>query len=96
MISKVQPKAAVAPRHGNSTPDQLGKLAERRLRESLYHILRNVSVVFEGGVASLHGRVPSYYLKQMAQTIVGQIQGIDRVDNQIQVELATHHSHKAS
>ena len=93
MISKVQPKAAVA-RHGNS-PDPIGKLAERRLRESLYRILRNVSVVCEGGVASLHGRVPSYYLKQMAQTIVGQIQGIDRVDNQIQVELSTSHSQKA-
>jgi hypothetical protein len=38
------------------------------------------------GVLVLRGCLPSYYLKQIAQEIVAhQTQGVDRLDNQIQV-----------
>ena len=61
-------------------------LAERGLRSSRYAALKRVSCDYQGGVLVLRGRLPSYYLKQMAQEVVGhQVQGVSRLDKQIQV-----------
>ena len=61
-------------------------LAEWGLRRSRYPALRPVSCDYQDGVLVLRGRLPSYYLKQMAQEVVGhQVQGVSRLDNQIQV-----------
>lgn len=35
--------------------------------------------------AVLRGRVPSYYLKQIAQTVAGDVDGVERVVNEIDV-----------
>ncbi len=40
------------------------------LRTCSYHPVRSVSCEVRGSVLSLRGRVPSYYMKQIAQTIV--------------------------
>ena len=74
---------------GTQRPDPragIQALAEWGLRRSRYPALRAVSCDYQDGVLVLRGRLPSYYLKQMAQEVVGhQVQGVSRLDNQIQV-----------
>jgi hypothetical protein len=61
-------------------------VAERGLRSSRYPALKAVSCDYRDGVLVLRGRLPTYYLKQMAQEAVAhQVQGVGRLDNQIQV-----------
>jgi hypothetical protein len=59
--------------------------AERRLRCNSYLALKNVSCEFREGVLTLRGCLPSYYLKQMAQTEVARVAGVLRVVNEIEV-----------
>jgi len=61
-------------------------VAERGLRSSRYSALKHVSCDYQGGVLVLRGCLPTYYLKQIAQEVVGhQVKGMGRLDNQIQV-----------
>jgi hypothetical protein len=61
-------------------------MAERCLRSNPYPALKNVSCDWLDGVLVLRGCLPSYYLKQIAQEVVAhQVQGVGRLDNQIQV-----------
>jgi hypothetical protein len=50
--------------------------AAHRLKASGYGALRGVSCVVESGVLHLHGSVPSYYLKQLAEALVTGIDGV--------------------
>jgi len=63
----------------------IGELAESRLRRSAYLALQYISCEFHARVLILRGRLPSYYLKQIAQALVGDIEGVERIDNQIEV-----------
>jgi osmotically-inducible protein OsmY len=65
--------------------ERIAKLAERRLQESGYCCLRRVSCHYHEGVLALRGRVPSFYLKQVAQTVVRQIEGVIEILNQVEV-----------
>jgi hypothetical protein len=61
-------------------------VAERALRSGLYPALKQLSCDYRGGVLVLRGCLPTYYLKQIAQEVVAhQVQGMGRLDNQIQV-----------
>jgi hypothetical protein len=60
-------------------------LAERRLRSNPYLALKNVSCELRDAVLVLRGCLPSYYLKQIAQEAVAALEGVERIDNQIQV-----------
>jgi hypothetical protein len=66
-------------------PPGLPELAEGRLRGKPYLALRNLSCDCRGGVLVLRGRLPTYYLKQVAQEAVARLEGVERIDNQIQV-----------
>ncbi len=59
--------------------------AERRLQAGPYPVLRQISCEFADGLLVLRGAVGSYYLKQMAQTLVSRIPGVTRVDNRLDV-----------
>ena len=61
------------------------ELAERRLRSNPYLSLRNVTSDYFDGVLVLRGCVPTYYLKQMAQEVTTDLEGVERIDNRIQV-----------
>ena len=64
----------------------LQAVAERALHSGPYPALKKLSCDYQGGVLVLRGCLPTYYLKQIAQEIVAhQTQGMDRLDNQIQV-----------
>jgi osmotically-inducible protein OsmY len=64
-------------------------LAERALRNSPYLVLRNVNCDFRDGVLTLRGCLPTYYLKQVAQAVVANIDGVRRVVNEIAVSCGT-------
>ena len=91
MFYQLQPTAKKPlQQHENSAPPpavdggrQLVQRAERRLQES-YPSLRNLRCSWNDGVVTIHGDVSSYYLKQMAQALVRQI------DNKLQIENRVH------
>jgi osmotically-inducible protein OsmY len=60
-------------------------LAERALRSSPYLALRNVACECRDGVLTLRGCLPTYYLKQVAQAVVANVDGVRQVVNEIQV-----------
>jgi hypothetical protein len=64
---------------------EMGRIAEDRFRHSGYFELRNVSCDFHEGVLTLRGRVPSYHLKQLAQAIACELEGILELNNQLEV-----------
>ena len=59
--------------------------AQSRLRTSGYHELQLVSCEFHEGVLTLRGRVSSYYLKQVAQELIRQLDGAEEVNNRLEV-----------
>ena len=59
--------------------------AERRLRSHSYLALKNVSCEYREGVLTLRGCLPTYYLKQVAQAVVGRLDGVKRIVNEIEV-----------
>lgn len=59
--------------------------AARRLQESPYHELHNVRCDYHEGILTLRGRVTSFYLKQLAQTAVAKIEGVEECVNRIEV-----------
>jgi hypothetical protein len=60
-------------------------LAVCRLRRSGYGALHGVGCTFESGVLHLRGYVPTYYLKQVAQSLVTDLEGVLQVKNQLEV-----------
>jgi osmotically-inducible protein OsmY len=64
------------------------RLAERvqgTLRSTGYRELGNTDVTVQTGVVKLTGRVSSYFLKQLAQTAVQGVTGIQRIQNDLVV-----------
>ncbi len=62
------------------------KLAQHELRESSYRSLHNVRCDYREGVLTLCGRLGSYHLKQVAQTMVARIEGVELVRNRVEVD----------
>ena len=73
-------------------PAHLKESAVGCLRRSPYSALQHVSCDCREGVLVLRGRLPSYYLKQVAQESVARLEGVARIDNQIQVVTAASRS----
>jgi len=59
--------------------------AVKRLRTSPYSALKNLSCQYQDGSLVLRGKLASFYLKQLAQVIVAQVAGIERIENCIEV-----------
>jgi hypothetical protein len=59
--------------------------AEARLRGNPNLALTNVSCAYSQGVLTLRGALSCYYLKQLAQDAVGQVEDVEYIDNRIQV-----------
>ena len=60
--------------------------AEGRLRHAGYSPLRQLACHIHGRVLTILGRVPSYYMKQVAQSLLLELDGIEAIDNQLDVE----------
>lgn len=52
-----------------------------------HHLFRSrpIGIRADHGVVVLHGEVHSFYEKQLAQEVVRHIDGVTRIDNQIEV-----------
>jgi hypothetical protein len=61
------------------------ELAESRLRHNSYLALRNICCDYGKGVLTLRGCLPTYYLKQVAQEVVAQMEGVEEIVNQIEI-----------
>lgn len=59
--------------------------AQELLAQSNYLALRRLRCEFHDGSLVLNGRVPTFYLKQVAQTVVRQLPEVRRIDNRIDV-----------
>lgn len=63
----------------------LAEIAERRLRQSPYFYLKSLRCRFEGGVLTISGCVPYRQLRQLAERIVAQVDGVRRIANNVEV-----------
>ena len=72
---------------GGPQARRLVHLADAALEETGYAMLRHVNCDFQDGVMILRGNVPSYYLKQVAQTAIQQVDGIRQIDNRLEVRM---------
>lgn len=61
-------------------------LANAALCACGYNQFRQLEVHCENGRVTLQGRLPTYYLKQVAQVAVQSITGVRDVDNDIKVD----------
>jgi osmotically-inducible protein OsmY len=59
--------------------------AKADLWHSPYPELRRVTCEYYEGILTLRGHVSSYYMKQIAQTIVQHVEGVERVVNRVEV-----------
>ncbi len=66
-------------------PASTVEVAEARLRGNAYLALRSVSCTYGRGVLTLRGRLPTYYLKQIAIATVSEVEGVERVADEIEV-----------
>jgi osmotically-inducible protein OsmY len=74
-----------------SDEDAFIRLAvERQLQSSGYFPLLQVRCSVQDGVVMLNGSVPSYYMKQQAQTIVLNLGFIERFENHCEVQDRPH------
>ena len=65
----------------------LQKEAQLRLQSSGYRELQSVSCEYSLGVLTLSGRIPSFYLKQVAQTLIQDL--VDEIRNRLEVSAET-------
>lgn len=78
--------ASVCPvAEGDSETFEIGDRIRKSLRDAGYHGLRNASFEFCDGVVTLRGTVCSFYLKQVAQVAVQNVDDVRQVCNRIQV-----------
>jgi hypothetical protein len=59
--------------------------ARKMLQSSSHYFLRTVQCEFDGGVLTVRGRVPTFYLKQLAQALLARVPGVDRLVNRLDV-----------
>ena len=59
--------------------------AELILRASSYRPLRHLKCEFSQGVLTVAGRLPSYYLKQLAQSLLANLDGVERLENRTEI-----------
>jgi osmotically-inducible protein OsmY len=70
------------------TSVDIEEAARVRLQLSPYRAIRQCSCRFINGELHLHGKVPTYHYKQLAQVAVFGLSGVSAVINNIQVDAA--------
>ena len=66
---------------------------DHQLEDDLYHAfrtagyaqLRHIGITQQNGHVALQGRVPTYFLKQLAQSLAAALPGVQVVNNHIEV-----------
>ena len=68
-----------------TTDERIADEARRRLCRSSHFHLREMTCDSNCGVLSVSGRVPSYYLKQVVQSSLTGIDGVEQIVNDVDV-----------
>ena len=76
---------AVSPGAAGATPYDVLEVAQSRLADTPFPVLREVACQFDRGVLILRGHLPSFYLKSVAQEAVRNLDGVRQVVNEIEV-----------
>lgn len=63
----------------------IAKQAHESLCRSPYFFLRGVHCQFAAGVLTLRGNVPYRQLREIAESIVGRVEGVEQVVNALEV-----------
>ena len=93
MLPRRLPKALLnRPNPFDALFQEIADIARAVLRQSAYAELRELSCDFNGGVLTLRGCVPTYYLKQVAQEAVADVPGVIEVDNHLEVGVSSRYS----
>jgi osmotically-inducible protein OsmY len=71
---------------GRSADARLTELVAAELRRQPYSCLKRLACECQDGVVQLRGQVPSYFLKQLAQWVAAQVDGVQRVENRVEVQ----------
>jgi osmotically-inducible protein OsmY len=82
----VSRRAAVA--GGEAAARAVAARVTETLKASGYAALQSVAAEHHEGVLHLRGRVPSFYMKQIAQTVASKVHGVGVVDNRLSVDSA--------
>ena len=85
MTAHTKPSAASGGRDTSPPVESESLEVERALRGSSHCGLRRVRCSIVDGSVTLSGEVASFYLKQIAQTIVGRLPQVRQVKNELHV-----------
>ena len=84
-----KPNPSVSDETNNTTMTELSVEEEvrRRLSDNCPYAFyfRDISYRFADGVLTLQGRLPTFHLKQVLQERLRDVNGVSRIDNQIDV-----------
>lgn len=83
-VVSVEARPAAIRRHFH-TPHPVATEIRSRFESSSYAELRNVESVFRAGHLTLTGLVSTFYLKQLATALAGGVEGVERIDNRLDV-----------
>ena len=63
------------------------QLARERISQNCAYAIcfRDVSFHYADGILAMRGRLPSFYMKQVLQTLLQDLDGVERIDNQTDV-----------
>ena len=59
---------------------------QRQFQRSPYHSLRRLTCAVAGGRIVVRGRVPCFYMKQLAQTLAAKTVGLEQIESRIEVD----------
>lgn len=65
--------------------EQVESQAQTLLRASPFLPLRKLTCEYHEGVLTLRGKVPTFYLKQLAQTRMQELLRVEEINNQVEV-----------
>jgi len=68
-----------------ATAESPAHAAQRIFESSPYHAIRYLKCDYRDGVLIIQGRLPSYHLKQTAQTVVRHLDGVESIRNLTEV-----------
>jgi osmotically-inducible protein OsmY len=68
------------------TNSQIEQMARGKLLRCAYADVREIECTCRDGVVTLHGSLPSFFLKQIAQSmLIHPLAGVATIDNQVRV-----------
>ena len=83
MDAKTMIRSRAHTSHGRE--DSIASKVLALLRSSSYPELRRLDCTVTNGVLAVRGRLPSFYLKQLALSVIANVAGLDRFDDGIEV-----------